>query len=401
MRLVERNKIFVIVFVCFCCLIIGTATIFASYSSEIKTASKPGYVSQSGSDPLTWSDVSATTTDVSSNKRLFYSNNPEEIPLIKQPSGDVLSNEGIIFNSAYRSDGGRVYMHHYNNSPSSNVTVALLARNVGSSSGSLTIGKFGDGAGATLSNPLSVGGTAAKQYFSNSPLNTTFSSIPVNGWVTVVSKTLTPGQTTSMIMDLTYSGTFRLYTAYVTPASSYATPLAFAQANYNSSSAYLWSNQESTVRGDALHTRQIDVSFNPDNLYNRRLRINNNYPNDSVISTSDYTWNVSSPTTRTLTGNFGLLYKVNVNTGTWATNSSTKQLYAGLNPRGGSMLGGVYSSVDIPNLAGGFSLPSIAAQTQTANIGRWGSYWRTANFEYILPGGANAPNMILFSGFTP
>ncbi|WP_168119387.1 hypothetical protein [Paenibacillus sp. HB172176] len=396
------NKVILLIAVFF--TVFGVSTVFAAYPTEIKTASRPGLVSQSGYDPISggWSDVSATTVDDTSNKRLFYSNDPELIPYVN----GTFYGEGIIFNSAFRSDGGRFFMHHYNNSLTLDVKVAILARNVGSSSGSITIGRYGDGNGANLYNPLDVGGTAVKQFFSNSPLNQTFSSIPVNGWVTLAQKTIGVNQTVDLNMDLSFNGTFRLYVAYVTSSSSYSSPLSFVQANYNYASSYPPSQSGGVSRGDSLYARTINVNFNPDNLQNARLRVNccapsQTHPNDTIVTAYDYTWNTSSPLTRQIVGNFGLLYHFNVNTGTWATNSSTKQLFAGLNPRGGSFLGGAWATADIPGVTGGVAIPQLSGNSETGILGRWGSYWRTANIDYILPGGANAPNVVVFTGFTP
>lgn len=393
----------ILIMVSFIFYILNLSLSFAAYPTEIKTASRPGVVSQSGYDPIAgnWLDVYATTNDDTSNKRMFYSNSPESIPYI----GYNIYYEGIVFNSAVRSEGGRVFLHHHNNSYTLTLKIAVMARNVGSSSGSITISRYGDGNGANFYNALEVGGKAVEQFFKSPPLNTTYSNIPVNGWVKLVEKTILPNQIVDINMDLIYKGAFRIYIAYVTSGSNYSDPLIFVKENYNLSSVYL-PIVEGVARGDALYSRIINVNFNPDSLTNRRLRLNccasgQVHPNDGVITAYDYTWNTTNPITRTINGNFGLLYKINFNTDSWYSNGSSNQLFVGLNPRGCPFLGGAYATADIPSLTGGFSIPYLSNNTQTGVLGRWGSYWRTVNIEYILPGGACGPNVFVITGFSP
>src|SRR5690606_4012273 len=149
---------------------------------------------------------------------------------------------------------------HANTSTNKTIQIAVIARNVGASSGSVTIGKYGDGTGVSASDYIKLGAESVRQYFANSALGTSY-SMAVNEFKTLVTKTLTPNQAVSLNFDVSYSGTFRLYVAYITQDSSYSTPLSFLQANYNLSSAYPPAViNENLARGDAILERTINVT---------------------------------------------------------------------------------------------------------------------------------------------
>lgn len=375
----------------------------ATYLTDIKTAIRPGTVDQSAdADPIKgtgWTDITATPTDDSSLQRMFYSNAPESIPKM----GSTTYSQGIIYNSAFRSNGGRLFMHHHNNMSGTTVKVALIARNVGTANGSIKIGKLGNGGGVNPKNYLELGAESVRQYFTNPPANLTW-NINQGQFVTIIEKTLSYNEAMSFNVELIYNGTFRLYVAFTTNTSTYTSPLSFVQANYNNMSSYLFPpNDPNQARGDAIFKRTINMTYNPDDKTKKRLRLNccsvgQTHPNDTKITALDYTWDTSSPSNRVINGNFGLLYELRLNTGSWT--GATTQLYVGFNPRGGPFQGGFWASEDIPTYAGGYPIQSITPE-RSGVFGRWGTSYKTVSIDYILPGAANGPNVVVFTGFNP
>ena len=361
----------------------------ASYDSEIPTAVRPAIVSTSGEDPVSWPSVASLTRTTNRDdpdtqyKRLLYSNSPETFTVARR----------ILYNSNSLSSGNspdhRIVYHHQNGTGAT-VKLAVVVENT-SGSGQATVyspryGKYVNSA------PDYAGALAIRRYLS---WGYWFSSltIPVGGFVelTSLSQSVGNGNVASLLCDIHYSGSIRVYVAEVGSAENAA---AFVQA-YKNNSSYYSSMSPGTQRGDFTTTDVFfDGTLTPDTKGDWQIKAGNGAP-DSYCTGYDYTL-YNSGGSQTLYGNYGVLYTFDYSTPTW---NSSNRVFIGLNPRGTAGRAAMYGTHDLNTAEDDYIFGALAVKTQCGDGGNYGGAYKYIWWQWVPPLGTGLPFLMLHTSY--
>jgi len=370
-------------------LVLLSGAVLASYDSEVPTAVRPAVISTSGESPLTWPTVSSLVRTTNRDdpdtlyKRLLYSNSPETFSTSRR----------ILYNSNSLSSGNspdhRVVYHH-KNSTGSTVKLAVVVENTSASTqATLNSPRYGK---YVYSDPAYAGAESIRHYLSAAYWFPSV-NIPTNGFteLTSISQSVGNAKVASLLCDIHYSGTIRVYVVEVGSAEDAA---AFVQSNKNNSSYYL-PISGSTQRGDFATS---DVFFNgtltPDTKADYQIKAGNGGP-DAYATGYDYTL-YNGGGSQTLYGNYGVLYTFSYSIPTW---SSSNRMFVGLNPRGGPGRAAIYGKHDLNTAQGQYIFASMAAQTQCGDGGNYGGSYKYVWWQWVPPLGTSLPFLMLHTSY--
>lgn len=350
-----------------------TCTTPAQLVTNLTNADQDDVISLSGVNPLSCPEI--TMAETWTGGKLIFSDSPEK-PTVK---GKLY--EDTTLGATSGSTYNRVYVYHVNGySGSTKMKFAVLLKNTGNSTGSLTIQKTGT-AGPTTSY-LYAGKLAFYRWLTSSA----GSAVNVSAGATVklttdIETEASPDYLMHGIYDYSFDQTHKITICALDRTDN---PLTVCP-----SLSVL--SRDSHQRGtfpyaDKVYDTGSGVTIDTaDGM--QQFPLAGGTTNDSNAVGTDQT----DSSSQTLTGNYGILYRMHIAT----TTSDSKNFGFLLNPRGGNWGGAVWTSAGITS-GGKFLIPAMTGytgdNTQGAVEGKYNpSGGLTPWLQFMPTGGSSFP----------
>jgi hypothetical protein len=302
---------------------------------------------------------------------LFYSDSPEEV-----------SSTGILYRDLLPAGSARVYLYHVNKI-AGNAKVTAVLQNAGSSTANVIVTR------KTLPTPssnfLAVGKAASQEFFTSSNSPSSFTIAPGAAALldaTADSTVVANSQLLHSIHD--YTSDQPLTVTALLLSSTADTLASFGSQPVLANDA----NQREGPFADTTRENATPLPYNTtDNI--KRIRIADG-PALNVDAPLAGTDAEAANAAKTLAGNYGVNYKVNVN----VASGDGRRLALVVNPRAGGYAG--YFKITTPVATAGQMAPvssNVSLNTQAAVIARVEpvSTPRTLTIEFMPAGASSLP----------
>lgn len=347
----------------------------AQLDADLTAAAQGDVISLSGVDPLTCPEVSMAQTWTGGS--LIFSDSPESVPQRGKLYEDTLpATSGTTYN--------RMWVYHVNGKPSGKMKLTILVKNVGSSSGTLTIQRKG------LAGPSTAFVTVGKLAFQRWEQSTAGSPVTVGAGSTVRLDTnfealFNPGYLMHGIYDISMTQQYKVTICALDQNDAPLTVcpgLAVLPRDVHDRGTFQYADKiYDTATGVTIDT--IDGI--------QQFPLNSN----SVSDPDELGTDATDGSAAQLHGNIGVLYRIHL------LNASSDGQNVGfvLNPRGGYWGTAVYAASGL--LPGGVFLVPSANEgfSDNTKAGVEGRYTPggglTTWFQWMMTGGSNAPVRVI------